>query len=202
MEITLGSLLRQDMIQAFSYLAYSIPVAALTAFLSWLYVRKSRKKGDRLHIREALSAIFVAYLAVVLSLTLLNREAGSRQDVSLELFGTFHPDVYSMSYVVENFFMLMPFGAFLPILFDFFGKVRRCALAAFLFSFLIETVQYATERGYFQLDDLVLNTLGAAVTAGVVIGCRKWFRGKNRAGRAGGSAGKGENYESSSDESQ
>ena len=202
MEITLGSLLRQDMIQAFSYLAYSIPVAALTAFLSWLYVRKSRKKGDRLHIREALSAIFVAYLAVVLSLTLLNREAGSRQDVSLELFGTFHPDVYSMSYVVENFFMLMPFGAFLPILFDFFGKVRRCALAAFLFSFLIETVQYATERGYFQLDDLVLNTLGAVVTAGVVIGCRKWFRRKNRAGRAGGSAGKGENYESSSDESQ
>ena len=202
MEITLGSLLRQDMIQAFSYLAYSIPVAALTAFLSWLYVRKSGKKGDRLYVREALSAIFVAYLAVVLSLTLLNREAGSRQDVSLELFGTFHPDVYSMSYVIENFFMLMPFGAFLPILFDFFGKVRRCALAAFLFSFLIETVQYATERGYFQLDDLVLNTLGAVVTAGVVIGCRKWFRRKNRAGRAGGSAGKGENYESSSDESQ
>ena len=202
MEITLGSLLRQDMIQAFSYLAYSIPVAALTAFLSWLYVRKSGKKGDRLYVREALSAIFVAYLAVVLSLTLLNREAGSRQDVSLELFGTFHPDVYSMSYVIENFFMLMPFGAFLPILFDFFGKVRRCALAAFLFSFLIETVQYATERGYFQLDDLVLNTLGAAVTAGVVISCRKWFRRKNRAGRAGGSAGKGENYESSSDESQ
>ena len=78
MEITLGSLLRQDLMQAFSYLVYSIPAAALTAFLSWLYHRRQEKMQDGSGGYVVLNAVCVSYLIVILFLTLLNREAGSR----------------------------------------------------------------------------------------------------------------------------
>lgn len=61
-----------------------------------------------------------------------------------------------------NIVLFVPYGVFLKI-----GrrKLWVSALIGFGSSLLIEAVEYVTNRGVFDVDDLILNTLG------VVIGC-------------------------------
>lgn len=62
--------------------------------------------------------------------------------------------------LVGNVVGLMPFGAFLPLLAK---RVRRWYIVTcltFLFSLVIETTQLLFKVGSFDVDDLLLNTIG------------------------------------------
>lgn len=107
--------------------------------------------------------LFVTYVCYLLELTLLTREAGSRIDVSLRLFGTWHPDLYSQCFMVENLLLFLPFGCLFTALFPFARKFWRILLCSFLLSLAIEYTQLRTGRGFFQVDDLWLNTLGGGL---------------------------------------
>ena len=65
-----------------------------------------------------------------------------------------------------NIVMFIPFGAFLPIYFKQFRKWKRTVLAGFLMSLSIEIVQLFTLRAT-DVDDLIMNTLGAFVGYGI-----------------------------------
>ena len=47
------------------------------------------------------------------------------------------------------------------------GSLRRAALAGFLLSLTVETAQYVLGSGVSELDDLILNTLGACLGWGL-----------------------------------
>lgn len=65
--------------------------------------------------------------------------------------------------IVGNIAGFMPCGFFLPVI------SRRCkmflntALLSFLFSFSIETIQLIFKVGSFDVDDMILNTLGGVL---------------------------------------
>ncbi len=72
-----------------------------------------------------------------------------------------------------NVAFFVPFGFFLS---EFFlvvkqGGFKRClgfvVTVAFVFSFVIESLQLVFRVGIFELTDLVMNTLGAAIGGGV-----------------------------------
>ena len=44
-----------------------------------------------------------------------------------------------------------------------FGDFFRNTFAAFVTSFGVETIQLITGRGYFQVDDILTNVLGAVI---------------------------------------
>ena len=71
--------------------------------------------------------------------------------------------------------MLFPFGILLPLWCRKTDSPKKVALMAFMVSLCIEIIQLITTRGYFQIDDLFHNTLGAFV--GAFIGCplAKWI---------------------------
>jgi len=59
--------------------------------------------------------------------------------------------------------MFVPLGFFLP---KFTGRIDKCwkALGIGLFiSLIIEITQFITHRGFFDVDDLFLNTLGSVI---------------------------------------
>ena len=116
--------------------------------------------------------VTIFYLCFVIDLTLLNRESGTRFDVSLQFFGTFHPDADSKRYVIENVLLFLPFGICLPNLLHFINRFWKISGIAFAFSLFIESIQWTTKRGYFQIDDLWLNVLGA------LLGYILYFLGK------------------------
>ena len=69
---------------------------------------------------------------------------------------------YDLAQVYLNVMLFVPMGYLLPYVFRWFrDKVHaRPTLACLLFSFLIENVQLVTKLGFYDVDDLVANTLG------------------------------------------
>lgn len=62
--------------------------------------------------------------------------------------------------IVGNIAGFMPFGFFLPIISRRSRRHFNTALLSFLFSLCIETVQLVFKVGSFDVDDMILNTLG------------------------------------------
>ena len=119
--------------------------------------------------RRILSSLFWPYILIVLSLTLLDRTAGSTYRYNLELFWSYNDYNAAGGWkmgkeVVNNILMLLPFGILCPLLLDASGKEgksHRTILYAFLLSLTIELLQLVTKRGLFEFDDIYHNTMGA-----------------------------------------
>ncbi len=63
--------------------------------------------------------------------------------------------------IAGNFFLFFPLGIMIPLLFRGFDKLGRIAIFVFLLSFAAETIQYLYSLGIFDIDDILLNTIGA-----------------------------------------
>lgn len=59
-----------------------------------------------------------------------------------------------------NVAAFIPFGIFFPMIRIRSTGMTNTVIAAFAFSMLIETIQLVTRLGVFDVDDLILNTLG------------------------------------------
>ena len=109
-----------------------------------------------------LFGLLCIYLSYLMSLTLSGREAGSRSNkVNLEIFGTWSPGGSISPHALENVLLFIPFGILVPLFSRFFMKWWNLVLGAFIVSLGIETTQIVTARGYFEIDDILLNSLGA-----------------------------------------
>ncbi len=71
----------------------------------------------------------------------------------------------NISQVYLNVMLFVPMGYLLPYTFDWFrAKVHiRPVLACFILSLLIENIQLISKRGFYDVDDLVSNTLGGVL---------------------------------------
>ncbi|MDR0469302.1 MAG: VanZ family protein [Peptococcaceae bacterium] len=113
--------------------------------------------------------VFTVYILVVLNITVvrLNFRYDERQ-LNLALFVDLI-NVYRtvgvgafLRLFIGNIGWFVPFGFLLPILLkkESFLKIM---VMGFAFSFMIEVLQYIFRKGVAELDDLILNVLGAAV---------------------------------------
>lgn len=122
--------------------------------------------------------LFLLYLAIVLRITVF-RSTFTLQNlcqngrIVLTLFEGYidlirRGDWFAFTYLfVGNIIWFVPFGMYL----QYMGKQRKLlyiAIDGFLFSLLIETLQYVFGTGFSELDDLVLNTLGAWIGGGLI----------------------------------
>lgn len=113
-------------------------------------------------LRILVLSLFMIYAAVMLQQAFFSRPPGSRAAVNLALFGTWGRSAQGNAYVVENIIMFIPWGILLTLLIRPFQRNGfLCVLSGFAASAALETVQYLTQRGFCQLDDVVMNTLGA-----------------------------------------
>lgn len=123
---------------------------------------KKRYWYGKVLYRSFLFAVICMYLTYVTAVTLSGREAGSRVGyVKAGLFETLFVDGNIRIEALENVLLLMPLGVLMPAFFRWERTWKRTGLSALLLSFGIESLQLATGRGYFQMDDIVLNVLGA-----------------------------------------
>jgi glycopeptide antibiotics resistance protein len=92
----------------------------------------------------------------------------------LEAFRSVHIlDFKTIAEVYLNVMLYVPFGYLIPYVFAWFRtKPRlRVTAACFLISLLTENIQLVTKVGFYDLNDLVTNTLGGLVGAGFFV----WF---------------------------
>lgn len=115
----------------------------------------------------------IIYVDIMLQLTLLGRDSGSRIGVQLSLHRRSWSDMsdYAMmmrSYSLLNVFLFIPY-TFIFVIFPKIDvlpgwlKIIACTLVAFATSLSIEVIQLVTQRGYFEVDDLLCNSIGGLI---------------------------------------
>ena len=62
-----------------------------------------------------------------------------------------------------NVIGFLPFGFIVPVMHKKMESFWKVSLLGFLFSLCVETIQLITKVGCFDVDDLILNTIGGAI---------------------------------------
>ncbi len=149
----------------------------------------SRITGQQINKQRKRTVIWlVVYICIMYQLTFFNRETGSRSGISFELnWGRVDGDYISIRqviYNVLNVFLFVPLGWLYGCLKKnaaLGNRLLMCTLYAFLTSFVIECIQLATQKGYFELTDIVTNTAGGfigVVLVSVFIAVRRGIAGR------------------------
>lgn len=117
---------------------------------------------------------FFIYLIGVFSLTFIVRETmvlrtPENRGVILTPLREFNAmlhqpnHVFWLKQIFLNILLFVPFGCLLPLVSKLFRNPLFTVFLGFLFSGLIEMMQYITGRGLTEVDDIITNTLGTAV---------------------------------------
>lgn len=130
-----------------------------------------RKNKEKNSLKSFFKILFLIYLAIVLYITLFNREPGEKRIDMVPLRSYYllieENNSFYFTQILYNILMTVPFGFLLPFIYKKMRSVFVVGLMGFLFSLSIETVQYITRRGLFEFDDLFNNTVGTV--AGYII---------------------------------
>ena len=148
---------------------YCQPIPRLTLFiflfiLLWGYL--AYREGNSLRWRLANAVVFLSIGAVIFYMTVYTR-GESAEEAVFKPFQSFQdakiqPELYRS--MLMNVFLFVPLGMSLPFALSW----RRCAciftvILAALFSAGIEYLQYHYALGKCEVDDVIMNTLGALV---------------------------------------
>ena len=136
------------------------------------------KKGTKHRVKKLGTAFFVLYVLILVYLLFFSEGYGRVVDAEREFRYNFVPfveirrfwvyrDQLGMFAVFTNIFGnvigFIPYGFILPVI------THRCRngffiiLSGFALSLTVETIQLVTRSGCFDVDDLILNTLGGVI---------------------------------------
>ena len=140
-------------------------------------------------IRAFAIVLFFLYFAVLFYFLFFSEEMGrtySEREYHYNLI-PFHEikrfihyyEVLGMEAVLLNLLgnvaAFMPFGFFLPIFSGRCRNILNTILYSFELSVLVELIQLITKVGSFDVDDIILNTLGGALGYVVYKIVRSWW---------------------------
>ncbi|EJS60502.1 VanZ family protein [Bacillus cereus] len=94
-------------------------------------------------------------------------------------FDSYNLDIVLMN-TLGNVIIFIPFGFLLPLLFKQINNVKMASKIFIKFILLIESLQLLTFSGIFDIDDIILNMLGALIGYGSFVGMKHiWERIKS-----------------------
>ena len=144
----------QDIFKEMQYLPLAFLLGILLYLITILCIRRYKK--------PICSTLFTSYLIMLFIITIFEREPGSRTGISLKFFETLGGP-RANAYVIENVLLFIPFGILIPLKWKQLRNPFVCSFLGFCLSCIIEMIQLITERGHFQIDDIVTNTLGTLI---------------------------------------
>lgn len=165
-------LAKEYLILGLIFIALAVAIFLFGYFVVYKLLLKGRKK---LKIKRTLLwSTFSIYIIVVLGATLGMRHTGYGGYANFHLFSSYIEAWNSFSSlqwrnIILNILMLVPLGFFLPLLFKKCKRFWVTYLSGFLFTLILELTQLFAQRGIFELDDIVNNTLGCIIGYGIVM---------------------------------
>lgn len=133
------------------------------------------------HRRKWSIAIFILYIGI-LCYFLFFSEMFGRTEIQKEYrynltlfreikrFWIYRKQLGTMAWVINiigNVAAFLPYGFFLPILSKKFQNCFKVFLLSFLLSLAVELLQLIFKVGCFDVDDLLLNTIGGVIGYGI-----------------------------------
>jgi len=156
----------QDIFSWQSLFLFACTIALCVVWQLVVFVKERKTEGQKRSVKY-----FIAVSLFLLYLMLVYRQTGMSGFVWWMREPLISPDRIElipfasssdMIPHVYNVFMTIPFGFLLPAIWPVFRSLKKVALAGFLFSLTIETMQLFTNR-VTTIDDLIMNTLGAVI---------------------------------------
>ena len=153
---------------------------AATVFLlfAWI-IAETRSRRQESFFQIGVQSSFYVYIFMVLTLTgyfILFREISahswwhkmmirvdSRHRVNFELFKIFRIYKITDKQVLGNLVMLLPLGIYLPLLYKRLSGFLAVTSVCMLVSVIIELLQLITSFRSTDIDDVLLNTIGAGI---------------------------------------
>lgn len=111
--------------------------------------------------------IFICSIFAILAVTVLSRNSESVELILTPFYSFFEaqiqPEIYRSMFM--NVFLFFPLGLTLPFVFPekWNRKALLAVVLAFMISFVIEFLQFQYHLGRAEADDIICNTLGAAI---------------------------------------
>jgi len=150
---------------------YDIPsyiyiIGIILAIFLWAYLAYLHQDKRKWHICNRV--ILGLTLFAILFITILVRpkqQTGFYLNpmYAFELAKEF-PDVYNQ--MVLNVVLFLPMGMTIPYAFKCRFPIVLTLSVSFLYTLVIEFLQYFLSRGYFEVGDLILNFTGSLIGAG------------------------------------
>ena len=152
-------------------------------------IKKSKDTQEKSEIRNFwLKALFIIYCLLLITILFLNNEyrMGGFQNIntfSKEHFETSNliPFATIIEYVIgvisndintsiviinfaTNLLLFAPMGFFIPVLFQSKIKnIKQFVIMIIILTLIVEILQFITYRGSTDIDDIILNTIGAVI---------------------------------------
>ena len=135
------------------------------------------KKDTKNAIRRLGGVLFVLYVAILMYLLFFSEGYGRAVQadrtyrynlipfVEIKRFWKYREQLGAFALftnIFGNILGFVPFGFILPVILPRFRNGFLIILSGFSVSLTVETIQLITKVGCFDVDDLILNTLGAA----------------------------------------
>lgn len=170
-------------------------LAEITLFVILYYLAKKEIKNRR----TIIVSVLISYLVAVLIITLGIRSNDPEVEVNISLFSTYKMmfqrtvdnlklanyakawqefiwiGYVSWSCVILNILLFVPLGYLFPFLFNKLDKWYIVLVIGIGLSMVIEVTQLLTHRGWFDVDDIFHNGLGAFIGW---LCYRKWLKNK------------------------
>ncbi len=150
----------RDMAGILEYAAYGALIGTVLYLIIWFVCGKCRKKECRFSF---IGLLFWIYISILLVITFFSREAGTDTRIDLQIGSSFGINTRNDAYIIENILLFIPYGFLFPLAWKKCKGILPNLFIGFITSLLIETLQLASGRGIFQIDDMITNTLGALI---------------------------------------
>ena len=155
---------------------------AMVALLFAAICRTGQKK-DWVQKQYLAAAVVGVYLILVFMSTVFTRKVSADYRAEWMPFWSYRrvimeQDIGMLAEIVLNCLMLFPYGLLMPVVLgdeDGRKRNRQIVFIGFLMSAAIELLQLVLKRGLFEWDDILHNTLGAAIGCGLYPFLCRWI---------------------------
>lgn len=143
----------------------SLPAALVVGGLSAYILKKYKKKNKIVElVNQQRAIIFLsAYITILLEVSILFRPIGEIHQIDLIPFDMPGGTRYIVLYSIANVLVFIPLGFLVPMIWTKLCKTGDIIVIGFLSSLLIEISQLVLQCGVFQTEDMIMNTIGAAI---------------------------------------
>ena len=119
-------------------------------------------------VKKLTVGLLIIYVVIILSVTMLFREPFNGQHFQTQLFWSYEVWEIQKRQIIENVLLFLPFGLIAGCLWKWKGILVGAGV-----SLLVELLQLISERGLFEFDDIVHNTLGTLIGVCIYMICVK-----------------------------
>lgn len=152
----------KDLTGALRYLPVGLAIGGIVFLLLFLINRRMVRKNRHPIPVAALTCLWF-YVAIMLCTTVWFREASGSSKIDMEILSTWGINNRNNALVVENVLLFVPYGFLLPWVFEKARGFFKTGFWGLLTSVCVEVLQLVSGRGYFQIDDILTNTLGTLI---------------------------------------